>query len=331
MPRRIASMGEFGLVDRIRTRHAGRPARGVVVGLGDDAFAARLSPGHLLVSTKDILIENIHFRRDWTSPFDLGYKAMASNLSDLAAMGRCRPRYGLIGLGLPGDITVDYVDKLYTGMNKIARRSGLAIIGGDTTASQKDIVISITLIGESKKSDLVTRSGAQPGDTIYATGTLGDSGGGLYLLQKGTHAGKGFIAELLRRHRLPEPRLALAARLTATRRLTAMIDSSDGLAASLHFICASSGVGARVDLEKVPISRALRQLAAAYAEVDPVTLALTGGEDYELVFTARRSAALERIPGITAIGTITPGRQVNYHYHGTPKKIATSGYQHFAS
>jgi thiamine-monophosphate kinase len=246
-------------------------------------------------------------------------------------MGKCKPLYALVGLGLPEDTTVDYVDKLYTGMNKIGCYFGLKIVGGDTVLSTKGVVISVTLIGEAMQRHLLTRAGAQLGDKIYVTGTLGDSAGGLYLLQKGIRQGRGYIAYLLSRHRLPEPRLSLAARLTATRQVTSMIDSSDGLSVSLRLIAEASGVGARIDIEKVPVSRALGQLAKKFKDADPLDFSITGGEDYELVFTAPPSAdeKLSRISGVTAIGTITAGRHVDYYLNGTPKKITTSGYRHF--
>jgi thiamine-monophosphate kinase len=331
----VKKLGEVGLIERIRRNCSkGARDRDIIVPMGDDAFAARLSPGCALVSTKDLLIENVHFKREWTSPFDLGYKSIAVNISDLAAMGRCRPRYALVGIGLPGDIGVDYVNKLYTGMNTIAAKYGLTITGGDTVSSKKDIVISITLIGEAKKEDLLTRGGALPGDSVFVTGTLGDSAAGLFLLEKGIRQVRGDAGYLLKRHRRPEPRLEAAHRLTATGLLTSMIDSSDGLAASVGFISSASRVGVRIDLEKIPLSRQLRALGRRYRSVDSIQMALTGGEDYELVFTAR-SGKLSRLRAayedIALVGEITKGRDVTYYFNGSPKKVATAGFQHFKS
>lgn len=329
---RLKELGEFALIERIRRRRTAVRGSNIIVDLGDDAFAARLSPGRVLVSTKDLLIENIHFRRSWTSPFDLGYKSLAVNISDLAAMGRCRPLYVLVGIGLPGDIAVNYVDKLYTGMNAISSKYGVRIAGGDTAASKKDIVISITLIGEAKKEDLVTRRGAKAGDILFVTGTLGDSAGGLFLLAKGITKARGFEGYLLNKHRLPEPRLREAHRLTAAGCLSSMLDSSDGLAVSAGIIAEAGNKAVRIDLDKLPLSKPLRQLGKKYAAADIMHMAVAGGEEYELIFTAPASAyrrLRSACPDITPVGEITDGKGVTYVSNGKEKKINSTGFMHF--
>jgi thiamine-monophosphate kinase len=330
----LHQLGEFGLISRIRKKVAStRNGMPVAVGIGDDAFVAGLTKGHSLAVTKDLLIEHIHFKQTWATPYEIGYKSVAVNLSDLAAMGKCRPLYGFIGLGLPPDASLEFVDKLYTGMVAISRKYGLMLSGGDTVSTKKDIVISITLIGEVKKRYLLTRSCAQPGDRIMVTNTFGDSGAGLYLLFKGGSRAAGYRKYLIYKHLLPEPRLKEAAVLAGSRRLTAMIDSSDGLAASVRFLAEESRHGARIDLERIPLSRQIRRLAADDRTVDPVGLALTGGEDYELVFTVPARYAEEvcgLLPGITAVGEITSGKKVEYYRNGSPQNIDTKGFQHFA-
>lgn len=323
----VRSAGEFALIEKITAAVAARKDRGLAVDIGDDAFAARPGRGKLMVSTVDMLVEDVHFRRDWTTARDLGYKAMAVNLSDLAAMGACLPRYALVALALPGDTGVDFVDKLYSGMNAISGKYGLRIAGGDTVSSKKGIVISISLIGEVDKRYIVTRSGARPGDLIFVTGSFGDSGAGLYLLKKGVTKGC-----LVGKHRLPEPRFDASFPLARTGKVSAMIDSSDGLAASVRIIAHASGTGAEVDLDRVPLSKDMKELARRDACVDPVYLALNGGEDYELVFTGapEHLPLFKRlVPDCLPVGRITRNKDIRYLLGGKPAAVRSEGYEHF--
>lgn len=332
---KLSQAGEFGLLKRLETRLVRQsPAgKGLVVDIGDDAFAAVLPAGKLLVATKDMLVENIHFRRRWIGPAELGYKAMAVNISDLAAMGGAAPTHALVGLALPGDISVDFVDKLYIGFNKACSKYGFRISGGDTVSSSKDIVISITLLGEIGRNRLITRSGARPGDLVFTTGCFGDSGAGLYLLEKPSKAVHSYEKKLVDKHLRPLPRLEAAQRLSATGYVTSMIDSSDGLAASLGFICEKSRAGISVDTEKISVSKELLELSFKDRKVSPLRLALAGGEDYELVFTAK-PAGLERVKkaagDITCIGVVTETKGVKYMTNGTAVKLGFKGYQAFS-
>lgn len=332
----LSNLGEFGLIRRIikavRKRKKNEP--GLIVGPGDDAFVAKLTKGNLFAATKDILIENVHFKREWSSPWQIGWKSIAVNLSDLAAMGGCKPLYGLVGLGLTGDIPVDFVDKLYTGMDNISRKYGLLIVGGDTVSSKNDIVISITLIGELRKDYLVTRSGAEPGDLVFVTGTFGDSAGGLFLLSKGINKGPGYVNYLIKKHLLPEPRLKEAFKLAKTRKITSMIDSSDGFGASIRFITESSKVGAKIDIERIPVSKQLMKLSYKHKKIDVMQFVLNGGEEYELMFTAKpKDFPLLRktLPNIKPVGKIVSGKEIKYFHNDRPQKIGASGYEHFKS
>lgn len=333
---RLKNLGEFGLIRRIikAVTKGKKNDPGLIVGPGDDAFVARFSRGNLVAATKDILIENVHFKRKWSTPWQIGWKSIAVNLSDLAAMGGCKPLYCLVGLGLTVDIPVDFVDKLYTGMNNISKKHGLLIVGGDTVLSKKDIIISITLLGELKKEYLVTRHGAEPGDLVFVTGTFGDSAGGLFLLSKGIKKGPAYVNYLIKKHLLPEPRLEQASKLARTRKITSMIDSSDGFGASIRFITESSKAGARIDIEKIPVSKQLTELSEKHKKVDVAKFVLNGGEEYELMFTAKpEDFPLLRsiLPNIKAVGNIVPGKGIKYFYNGRPQKTGASGYEHFKS
>ncbi|MBN1823842.1 MAG: thiamine-phosphate kinase [Endomicrobiales bacterium] len=331
----VKSLGEFGVIERIKKAiNSGKTVRGgVPTGIGDDAFVAGISKKTLLVATTDILVENVHFRRDWMAPFELGYKAMAANLSDLAAMGPVKPLYGLVGLALVGDISVNFVDKLYLGMNKIAGKYGLKILGGDTVSTQKNIVISITLIGEIEKNKVITRSGARPGDIIAVSGPFGDSSGGLFLLKRGIRPVKPWQKKLVRKHLLPEPRFDVSSKMAPSTGITSLIDSSDGLSASVGFLCLESGVGAKIELDKVPVSNELRKFSGAYKRADVGKMIISGGEEYELVFTVK-PAKLRRIKrkirDLREIGVITKEKKITYYLNGKPRKIDPKGFEHFS-
>ena len=276
---KLSRLGEFALIERIRQK---TPAgRGVRIGIGDDAAWITNQKDSSLV-TADLLIEGIHFDLRWTSLFDLGHKALAVNLSDIAAMGGM-PAYVILSLGLPADLDSAQIDAFYRGLRALARRTGVALIGGDTNAALT-LIVSVCVIGHALYTP-VRRNSARVGDDIYVSGTLGDAALGLKVLQGG---GDDFkrpaVAKLIARHHRPEPRIALGLLLAKTRLATAMIDVSDGLLQDLGHICKASGVGATIFEEQVPLSAAYR----AVAKTGETAAALTGGEDYELLFCGRR-------------------------------------------
>jgi len=330
----LSGIGEFSLIKRIEKKlFRGLPgASRVLIDIGDDAFAARFSAGRVLVATNDVLVENVHFRRGWISPAELGYKALAVNLSDLAAMGGAKPLYAFSGLAMPAGTAVDFVDKLLTGMNRACAEFGFIVAGGDTVSSKKDIVISVTLLGEIDPGRLIRRSGAKPGDIIYVSGSFGDSGAGLKILEDKARGGSAFEKALVKKHLLPVPRMELAGRLSKTGKVTAMIDSSDGLAASLKFISEKSSVGADIFTDLIPISKELKKLSLTNRKLKPLWLALNGGEDYELVFTVKPGGArtVENIsPDITRIGVVNGSGRVKYFSGGSAVNIEAAGYQAF--
>lgn len=323
----LAQLGEFGLIARIR-QAVTDPAE-LPLGIGDDCAAARVPPGELLLTTTDLLIEQVHFRRDWTTARDLGRKSVAVNVSDIAAMGGT-PRQLFLGIGVPADFPLTEIENFLQGVLAAAAEYGATLAGGDTCRSPGPLFISVTAQGSVPPQQLLTRSGARPGDGIYVSGTLGDSALALRQLQ----AGRVPIPELARRHHDPRARVALGRQLAAGQLASAMIDLSDGLLGDLGHILTASGVGASLQPGLLPRSAALR-LALPAAEQQE--LALTGGEDYELLFTVApaQQAAVAALSSadlpLTRIGVIRaePGLEL-VAADGSILPPPTGGFKHFA-
>ena len=300
----LREIGEFGLIARIRKWMAASDPS-LIQGIGDDVAVIEMDRKALLVTT-DILIENIHFNRSWSDPFRLGKKALAVNLSDIAAMGGI-PKYFLISLGLPKNLPFSFVSLFYRGLKGGAKKFQVDLIGGDTSLSQK-IIINICLIGEGKKKNLLFRNGAKVGDDLYVSGTLGDAALGLKILQnKGL---KGKPKGLIEKHLSPLPRLELGKAIAQNGLASAMIDVSDGLLIDTHHLLEESEVGARILEDRIPLSTLYRKWIHAYSK-NPYQIALSGGEDYELLFTApkkMKNKILSLMPSlkipITQIGEI---------------------------
>jgi thiamine-monophosphate kinase len=297
--RRLARLTEQGFIDLVarlaRPHHRPRgPAGAAVLAIGDDA--AVLSPSrhlHTLVTT-DFLTDGIHFRKSWTPGRLLGRKALAVNLSDIAAMGG-EPRAFVFSAGFPRTTEPAYAGAVAQGITSQARRFGVEIVGGDTCAS-RTLLVSVTLLGVVEPGREVRRSGARPGDGLYVTGSLGSSAAGLHLLKAGARAGRamGARAAAIRAHLDPEPRV-LAGRLLGLSGLaSAMIDLSDGFSMDLPRLCAASGAGAVVEEAAIPVARAA---VAVLGARNAARAALVGGEDYELLFAARpgREALVRRL------------------------------------
>ena len=277
---KLSRLGEFGLIEQIRRVAA--HGHGVRLGIGDDAAWVDHPSGTSLI-TADLLIEGIHFDLRWTSLTDLGYKSLAVNLSDIAAMGGV-PAYVILSLGIPARFDSKQISEFYRGINALSKRNGIALVGGDTNLGDS-LIISVCVIGHPPKKP-IRRSGARVGDDIYVTGTLGDSALGLKLLrEKSPQLQRGPVAQLLNRHHRPTPRLGAGALLGKEKLATAMIDISDGLIQDLSHICKASRIGAVILNEQLPLSRAYRAVAGK----EGTRYALGGGEDYELLFCARPS------------------------------------------
>jgi len=330
----LKELGEFGLIDRIAS-HA-TAGHGVVTGIGDDAAVTALSPGMQLLTSTDMLLEGVHFRRAWHDPRRLGRKSLAVNISDIAAMGGI-PRWALLSLAIPPDLSVEYLDDFTDGFLSMAAEHGVTLIGGDTCASSNGLIISVTMMGEQSPEKIVRRSGACPGDDIWVTGTLGDAALGLAILEKRLPGAEDSAADsLISRLLDPSPRVSAATALVRAGVVTAMIDISDGLLADFSHIAEKSSVGGVIQLDALPLSGAFRQSCAQ----DPDTFAcyaLAGGEDYELAFTSP-SSAREKIKDImkncgisfTRVGIVTETSNVNIlQADGAQYNLQLSGFNHF--
>jgi thiamine-monophosphate kinase len=338
-PQTLSSIGESGLLRRIRRWCS--DGKSASVPLGDDAFVAKMSPSSGIVLTTDAMIEGTHFHLGWMARAGwpgnagwkaLGRKAMAINLSDLASMGKVRPRFALITLGLSGDISVDNVDNLYQGFGYWSRRSGFSIVGGDIIRSDKSI-ISITLVGDLEGRRPLIRSGARPGDLLCSTGPLGRSAAGLKILKKQEKSAQIWQKRLIENHLFPRPRTAEGAALAGEDILaSSALDSSDDLRTSLGLLSAASGVGIEVDLAYAPVHPDLARFAAAERK-SPYAFILDGGEDYELLFTvpeARWKKVRARIPSAQILGRVTPKRAgVRILLSGRPYRGPDARFRHF--
>jgi len=338
-------IGEFELIRSLRRRF-GQTGRSVLRGIGDDAAIIRLPTNHLLLVSTDLLAEDVHFDLATATFEDIGYKAAAANLSDIAAMGGV-PQHMLVAVAIPGSCKSSEIERLYRGLMHACRRYGVELVGGDTSASRQGLFISVTVTGVTEPGQALRRDGATAGDLLYVTGTLGDSLAGSNILRtrirtKGK-AGKGqhkrHLRDLIERHLRPTPRIEEGQLLATHHLATAAIDLSDGLSGDLAHVCEESGVGAEIEIAALPLSPACRSYAAAY-RLDPSNLALTGGEDYELLFTVSpgNRAKLDRLARraryrFSCIGTIRPkgfGLRVK-HRNGSSRRLPLTSYQHFQS
>jgi len=277
---------EDALVARIRERLRGVPDERLLVGIGDDAAAWQPSRNNRSVITTDALVEGVHFTRAAMSARDAGHRALASNLSDVAAMG-ARPVLATVALGFPADTDPAWLLDAYDGIAALAKRARCAVAGGDLTRAPA-IVFAITVVGEVRASNLKTRAGARPGDVVAVTGPLGASRAGLLLaVDRPDLAAEPRFADVLAAYRTPEPRLREGRWLGASRHVRAMMDTSDGLSTDLARLCAASGTGATV--ETVPVHEGAGRIAALTGD-DPERWALDGGEDFELLVSVEKRA-----------------------------------------
>ena len=328
--------GEEALIRAIRAL-AGSAGDGVRVGIGDDCAVLEPAPGLALLATTDLLLEDVHFRRRWAEPADIGWKALAVNLSDIAAMGG-RPRWALVALACPEGTTAAEIAAFYEGALAITRAHGVAIVGGDTSSSPDGWLVNVTVLGDAVAPRL--RSTARPGDVVAVTGALGRSAAGLAVLEcdrPPAGVADDDVAQVTGAHRRPHPRVSEAQWLAQAGGVTAMMDLSDGLGLDLPRLLAESGAGALVDVEHVPMDAATRAVAAALG-ADPLAWATGGGEDYELLLTCE-PAAFERLQRglgdigarLTAIGEVTAGATGMRWSAGGREVTVARGFEHFAA
>ncbi len=308
----VAAVGEFGLIERLTALLPPGlvpPGASVPLSVGDDAAALQVGVETLLATT-DALLEGVHFRRETASAEDIGWKALAVNLSDIAAMGG-QPLCALLTLGLPKETPVAWAEGVYRGLAAMSQQAACPLVGGDTVTSPDRIYLSLTVLGTAPEGRVLTRAGARAGDALLVTGTLGDALAGLRALERGwTPESRPFpddedqdaLARCVRAQRRPLPRLAAGAAALDCGRVHAMMDLSDGVSGDVRRLAERSRVGVRLFAASLPLSPALRRLAALL-DMDPVALALAGGEEYELLLAAPPEAVPEVAARLQAAGS----------------------------
>ena len=305
---------EFSLIDFIKNSQPQLPEH--IEGIGDDCAIISSSPlleDLVEVITCDTMVENVHFLRTAISPYELGRKAAATNLSDVAAMG-AKPESLILALSIPAGLNNEYLEELVKGVNSW----GFPLIGGDTTKSPEHLVITITAIGRAQNNHVKRRSGARIGDTIYLSGTIGDSAAGLHAILNKTDC-----PTLIHSHNNPSPHIEIAQELALQENVHSMIDISDGIASDILHILKTSGVGANIDTAKLPLSQDFIEYCNTHY-INALELATTGGEDYVLLFTA--SGEVKCNHAIFPIGEITEGAtEINWQGATISKK----GFTHF--
>ena len=339
--RRLSDFTEFRLIQDIQRRLPDQEHASLLKGIGDDAAIIQSHHNeHWLIST-DVLVEGTHFDLKLTSFQDMGYRAGIANLSDIAAMGGI-PRYVLTTLAIPPHYSLSDIRAMYRGLLSSCHEYKIHLIGGDTSASKKGMFLGITILGTVERSRALLRGGAQIGDKIFTTGTLGDSWAGLKLLQSRSPKtdrplGSRVSRFLINRHLRPTARIDIGRWLSTHQLATAAIDLSDGLSGDLAHLCRESSVGALIDASKIPISPQCRTFAR-HQNLDPTTIALEGGEDFELLFTVPESyqhhvekIGLRHGAPITSIGTIESrkfGMKIKFA-DGSTRKIQETSFDHF--
>lgn len=321
--------GEFELIDRIRQRAAN--GAGLRIGIGDDCSVIDLPPQQELLTSMDLLLEGVHFRLDWTDLHRLGRKAVSVNISDIAAMGG-RPLYLYLGLGIPPGFDEAQLDQFLDGVMEALEEYKTSLAGGDTCRSATSLTLSVCIQGVCPAGQSVCRDGALPGEDIWVSGSLGDSGLALKKLQEGLLP----EPQLAERHFNPRARCELGQELGLRRLATAMLDLSDGLMGDLGHLLRASGCGARIELEKLPLSGSFRR--ALKSDPSLLDLAIGAGEDYELLFTARSAdrqrleeLAIELKLPLLRIGCITTGSELEFRTaQGQIYQPGVTGYNHFS-
>lgn len=335
----VSDLGEHALLARLLARLP-RPGAQILVGPGDDAAVIEPERRTRLVLTTDALVERVHFSRAWCSPADIGHKALAVNLSDLAAMGAV-PRWALVSLALPADFEVEAAEALLDGLAGHAREHGVSIAGGNLTRSPAGLIVDVTAGGEVAPRKWLTRGGGRPGDELWVSGTLGSSRAGLEMLQdgRGAAAAGATAAEdaCISRHRRPEPRVRLGVAVARGGAARAAMDLSDGLADGVRQLAGASGCGARIEAAAVPLDVGARDWWQARG-TDPVQTAIAGGEDYELLLAVppRWGGRLRHVrgqvadPALTRIGILTRTPEIMLVRAGR-EEAWPIGFEHFRS
>lgn len=329
---KLDEIGEFGFIDRIKAGCLIRE-KNVIKAIGDDCCVFRSTGDLVTLLTTDMLVENIHFIRNAMPPFSLGRKALAVNISDIAAMGGT-PREAVISIAIPNSVDVEYLDALYDGMKSMAREFDVNLLGGDTTSSPEHLVINIALVGEEAEDEILYRSGAKPGDVIFLTGYVGSSAAGLDILLNNREID--CWTELMEAHCNPIPQVKAGRIIAGLRIANSMIDVSDGVASDLGHICLESNVGAVIKKEKIPVTGKFKEYCQKF-NLDFEYLTLHVGEDYVLLGTVPREYSDKLGNSLKAegcgyfpIGRIIEGAGIQLKKgDGSLKEIDARGYDHF--
>ncbi|HEY7489996.1 MAG TPA: thiamine-phosphate kinase [Candidatus Tectomicrobia bacterium] len=333
---RVDELGEFALIARLQRHLLGQTSPQIIRSVGDDCAVLRPAAGMDLLLTTDTQEEGVHFRCDWSLPEDIGWRCLAVNVSDIAAMGGS-PLGAVVALSLPAMLDVAFVEALYDGMQAVATRYDCPVIGGNISRSIGRLSVTITVLGEVPHGQSVCRAGAQVGDEIWVTGSLGGARAGLEVLRH-PEAVPGLPTEgVLTRYRRPHPRLREAQYLRQHACLHSLLDISDGLSSDLRHICEASGVGAQLEAACIPIAADVQQIATAL-QADVLAFALHGGEDFELCLTAPPGILAPLQPvlqtqfccPLVRVGTIQSGSGVALCLKdGTQVPLVAGGYDHF--
>jgi len=332
----LSEIGEFGLIERFSKSFRDFEIPGMT-GIGDDCAIMPLDDQYEQIVTTDLLIEEVHFLRSAISPFDLGYKSLAVNLSDIAAMGG-QPTGSFLSIALPPDIELSFMDEFIEGYRDLSSKYNVPLLGGDTTKSSDKLVINVCVMGKTNRGKARKRSLARDGDVVCVTGPMGDSGGGLKAILEKYDQDES-LKPLIQWHTRPEPAVNEGLWLAERPEVHAMIDVSDGIASDLEHVLKASETGAQIDMDKVPVSSALKEAADKY-HWDLLDLALTGGEDYRLLLTVEGKNAEALIEAynqafsepLTPVGKITSGQkgQIEWLRKGEKVDFSKHGFNHFS-
>ncbi len=334
MEKRIREIGEFELIDQIKKKFLHKDDL-LIKGIGDDTAVIKFDETRSLLITTDMMVEQIDFLRSKITPFQLGYKSLAINLSDIASMGG-KPAQILISLGIPDSLPLSYIDQLLDGIKSLTDKYSISLAGGDMSSVKSDITISITALGIMNTEQVLYRDNAKPDDKIFLTKKTGDSAGGLEIILNNYKIENSSWKHMINEHYMPKPHVEEGMFLAETGLVNSMIDVSDGLSSDLHHICSQSDVGAILEKKLVPLSSSLKNFCKA-KNLDPYQFALSGGEDFCLLFTANKKNAekLEREyinkfdKRLHCVGIITEEQKLFLKDDFRKTEIYPDGYKHF--
>jgi len=332
---KISKLGEFGLIEQVIAPEFKKLVNKHITGIGDDCAIIPVTNKTSHLHTTDMLIENTHFLRDKIAPYQLGFKSLAVNLSDIAAMGG-KPLASYLSIGLPKDMDVEWMEEFMRGYKDLSEDEDVPLLGGDTTSSQGPIVINVGVTGEINNQHIKKRSDGRAGDILCLTGEIGDSAGGLQVILDGLPEDQ-IAAKMLDQHLTPYPHVSEGLWLAQQQGVHAMIDVSDGIGSDLQHILKASNLEGFIELEKLPISRELKQQSGTY-EWNAIEMAISGGEDYVLLLSVDASLYEKVAEGfhrefkrsLHPIGYLTQGdARITYLKDKKQVKDLKEGYRHF--